>query len=553
MKRILGYAALAAMVLLLGQVAAQDNAGAKAKVDAAKAATKAKKFDEAVQNLREAIDADPGLIEAHESMRTVISQKVMAELAGPESPDRDKAAKAAREESTKQLIAMYEGWLQKYPKQAAIPWMLSELNMYKDYDKVERYAKQAVAVDPKFARAYQTLSLIEEARGDVKKRVDYLRVAAEADPTDPSWSFYYAYSLKDSDPALHQKLAVQVAEKFPSSERGAQSLYWLGFDARKIEDKIMWLERLKASFAPEKYSWSESGMSGLFDAYSKKDPAKALALAQEMTTKITAAADLKSWQTNLAYQKALNEARALLNSEKPAEALAILDKVQQPRYLDASPFHLMKAEAQAKTDKVQDAYDGLLKLMGGTPTDALHQGLLQYGGKLGKQPAAVTADMRALLEKNATPATDFKLPVYGTNKTASLADYRGKVVMVNWWYPFCGPCRGEFPYLQNILTKYEKQGLVILSLNAHPEEDQFVLPYMKGMRFGFIPVKSDDDFASSAYKVRGYPSNFLIDQQGRVIYKPGVIRGVDAQRTLELQIEAVLAQGAGTRASSGGN
>jgi hypothetical protein len=70
------------------------------------------------------------------------------------------------------------------------------------------------------------------------------------------------------------------------------------------------------------------------------------------------------------------------------------------------------------------------------------------------------------------------------------------------------------------------------------------MPYMTGMHWGFIPLRSDEEFAGKVYKARGFPTNFLIDQEGRIVYKPGSIRGPDAQRTMELQIEAILAQDA---------
>ena len=198
--------------------------------------------------------------------------------------------------------------------------------------------------------------------------------------------------------------------------------------------------------------------------------------------------------------------------------------------------------AAGAVGNTQKAYDGLLQVMGGTPTDAVHDALLDYGARLGRGRDQVAADVRKLLESKATPAKDFSLPRYGDEKKLALADYHGKIVLLNFWYPFCGPCRGEFPYLQKILDKFAAQGFVVLSVNVHPEEDQFVLPYFRGNRFGFIPVRGDSDLASRDLNARGFPSNFLIDQQGQVIYKPGVIRGVDHQAEMELQIRSLLAR-----------
>jgi thiol-disulfide isomerase/thioredoxin len=151
----------------------------------------------------------------------------------------------------------------------------------------------------------------------------------------------------------------------------------------------------------------------------------------------------------------------------------------------------------------------------------------------------VSADVRNALEAKAKPVKEFTLARYGDEKKMSLSDYRGKVVLLNFWYPFCGPCRGENPELQMVLAKYGPDNFVILAVNVHPEEDKFVLPYINGNKFGFIPLRGNLEFAEKEFQARGMPTNFLIDPQGRMVFKPGIIRG-DEVRKLELQIEALL-------------
>jgi tetratricopeptide (TPR) repeat protein len=153
------------------------------------------------------------------------------------------------DEQNQKSITIYEEWAQRYPKSAVIEWQLGELYMYKDYDKVEQYARKALALDPKFARAYQTLSLIAEVRGDEKQRLEFLSKAAQSAAQDPSPLFYYASALGRSDPALHRKLSLEVATRFPESERGAQALYWLGLEADKQEERIAYLEPRRISTA----------------------------------------------------------------------------------------------------------------------------------------------------------------------------------------------------------------------------------------------------------------------------------------------------------------
>jgi thiol-disulfide isomerase/thioredoxin len=114
--------------------------------------------------------------------------------------------------------------------------------------------------------------------------------------------------------------------------------------------------------------------------------------------------------------------------------------------------------------------------------------------------------------------------------------------MLNFWYPSCGPCRGEFPTLQRVLDKNKDRGFEILSLNVLPEEKAFVMPYLTKNRFTFRALETTTEWAEKTYAARGFPTNLLIDADGRIMFKPGIIRSPREQRTFELQIEALLAR-----------
>lgn len=525
--------------------APQIPAGGAAKVafEQGEAARKKQEYAKAAEFYRNAIESDPRDVEAHSSFISASKQAASAGIRSdlPEE-ERSKQLKQARERKEEELIALYEGWIQKDPKNPTYHWALADLYMYKDYDKVERYAMKAVGLDPKFARAYQTLALIADVSGDEEKQLEFLKKSAEAAPQDPSYAFYYANSLRHSNPALYRKKAIEVAERFPDHERGAQSLYWLGFETEDTKEKIAIYERLKASFPPEKFNWSESGMSGLFEAYTGSNPQKALALAQEMTKVLKQDRSKNSWQEKVDYQKNLLQARALMGGKKYPEALALLEKAKTPRYLHDDAVPLAKAEALDGSGQTDKAYREVLDVISSEPTDALHAALKQYGAKLNKNAQQVNADVRGSLEAKAKQVKDFSFTKYGDEKQVSLSDYRGKVVLLNFWYPFCGPCRGENPQLQKILEKYSDK-FVILAANVHPQEDKFVLPYITGNKFDFIPLRSNLEFAEKEFQARGFPTNILIDPQGRMVFKPRGIRGADEVRKLELQIEALLQRG----------
>jgi tetratricopeptide (TPR) repeat protein len=546
-KRILKNAGLLvfSFAFLLGgaMAQAQESAGtpaAKAAFEQGEAARKKQDFAKAAEFYRKAIDLDPNYVEAHSRFlfmsKVAVTSSVKSDL--PEE-ERSKQIKLAGDAKNRELIALYEGWAQKDPKNPSYQWALGDLYEYKDYDRVEQYTLNAVRLDPKFARAYQTLALISDVRGDHKKQLEYLKKSVDASPQDASYAFYYADALSNSNPALYRKKAIEVAERFPNHERGAQSLYWLAFDTDNTDEKIAIYERLKSSFPPEKFSWSEDGMTGLFDAYAKTDPQKALALAEEMNKSSTNERTKKSWQERASYQQNLLQARAFIAEKKYTEAAALLEKTALPRSMNADALHLAKAEALDGAGQTDKAYEGLLKLVSTEPTDALHAAFTKYGTKLNKSADQINSDVRGALEAKAKPVKEFSLARYGDEKQVSLADYRGKVVLLNFWYPFCGPCRGENPQLQKVLAKYGPDKFVILAVNIFPEQDKFVLPYIRGNKFGFIPLRGSEEFAEKEFKASGMPTNFLIDPQGRIVFKPGIIRG-DEMRKLELRLEAIL-------------
>jgi len=105
-------------------------------------------------------------------------------------------------------------------------------------------------------------------------------------------------------------------------------------------------------------------------------------------------------------------------------------------------------------------------------------------------------------------------------KLHTLADYRGKVVLVNFWATWCPPCRREMPALEALYLEYREQGLVVLAINQWEDVDH-VFAYMGQLEvFPTFPVLFDPESRVSAdYGVKGLPTSFLVNQQGRLVYR----------------------------------
>jgi len=117
------------------------------------------------------------------------------------------------------------------------------------------------------------------------------------------------------------------------------------------------------------------------------------------------------------------------------------------------------------------------------------------------------------------PAPDFTLQDEHAKKY-SLKDYRGKVVLINFWATWCPPCRREMPSLERLHQKLKGKDFVVLALNQMEGVDQiFIFTGEIGMDLT-IPILFDKDSSvSSAYGVPGLPTTFLIDKKGDMRFR----------------------------------
>jgi len=132
----------------------------------------------------------------------------------------------------------------------------------------------------------------------------------------------------------------------------------------------------------------------------------------------------------------------------------------------------------------------------------------------------------AFATSSSGPAPAFKLSARG-GKTIDLAQFRGQVVMINFWATWCGPCRQEMPLLEDIYKKYKPMGFTMLAVNVEPDSKAAEAWLGKLAKPVSFPVAFDvDSKVSKAYKVAGMPSTVFVDRKGNVRvmhkgYKPG--------------------------------
>ena len=135
-------------------------------------------------------------------------------------------------------------------------------------------------------------------------------------------------------------------------------------------------------------------------------------------------------------------------------------------------------------------------------------------------------------------------PAYRTHSlsgdSVSLADQRGKVVLLNVWATWCHPCRDEIPELQAIHTRYKARGLELVGVSVDADgSDEAIRSFMRDFEMTYPIWRDPDERVSTQFLVVGVPATFLIDREGVLRWrKTGPIQPNDT--TLAAAIERAL-------------
>jgi len=99
---------------------------------------------------------------------------------------------------------------------------------------------------------------------------------------------------------------------------------------------------------------------------------------------------------------------------------------------------------------------------------------------------------------------------------ASLANYKGKVIILNFWATWCPPCRAEMPSMELLYQRYKDAGLEILAVNVR-ERASSVFQFIRSNNYTFPVLLDNDGNVSSAYGIEAFPTSFIIDRRGKII------------------------------------
>ncbi len=132
----------------------------------------------------------------------------------------------------------------------------------------------------------------------------------------------------------------------------------------------------------------------------------------------------------------------------------------------------------------------------------------------GRAPAANDADA-LLAAASRVAAPDFSLPDR-SGRAVSLADYRGQVVLLNFWATWCSPCKREMPWLIELQNQYRDRGFTVMGVSLDDDGWTSVARYLDEQSINYPVVLATEDVLRSYGGVGAVPMTFVIDRAGRI-------------------------------------
>ncbi len=140
------------------------------------------------------------------------------------------------------------------------------------------------------------------------------------------------------------------------------------------------------------------------------------------------------------------------------------------------------------------------------------------------------------MENKEAPA--FELAGLKSGETFKLQDYKGKVIMLDFWATWCGPCRTELPKLQEIYEKYKDKEFMFIAVNSREDKEK-VGKFVTEQKYAFPVALDKDGKITGLYGIRSFPTLMLINKDGKIAkihqgYAPGM------EKSIAEEIDALL-------------
>jgi peroxiredoxin len=121
----------------------------------------------------------------------------------------------------------------------------------------------------------------------------------------------------------------------------------------------------------------------------------------------------------------------------------------------------------------------------------------------------------------------------------SLADYKGKVLLLNFWATWCGPCKIEIPWFVQFNRTYKDRGFAVVGVSLDDDGWKSVKPYLAEKKIDYTVVVGNNDVSKSYGDVESLPTTFIIDRDGRIAF---MHNGLVDKEIYEKEIQSLLGE-----------
>lgn len=466
------------------------------------------------------------------------------------------------------------------------------------------FAQSKTATDS-VAASLEKLVASEQAadKAVLKQRLYSLLNGKDEDNWQLAANFFY----RMKEQKVYDSIATAIRQQFPEGKLVRSEQLKAVYDATEPVEKEKQFKLWMAKFTPERFDGDrivyDYARNAVAQAYANADSVdKAVQYANSIETPFwkgegwagTAAVLLKNGHRKEAaslYKKAIEQSLVYVNMPNPDNAarfaatgygsynIAYAQLLYADKAYDSALVYAEKAYRFKKSDNVTELYSSLLmnlnksaeamKLMetqvkegkaSAKMEENLKQvfvkvkgsdaGYTQYIGAL-HDSMAVFVKAKAAAQMMSAPAPGFSLKDLD-GKEVSLASLKGKVVVLDFWATWCGPCKRSFPAMQQAVNKYKTDaGVVFLFIDTWEhvtDAKPMVSSFIKNNNYTFqvlLDVKdavTNTNKAVESYGVKGIPAKFVIDKNGNIRFQLTGFEGSNESAVAELSAMIELAR-----------